>query len=59
MPICVYTPMEWIGKLDFDRGVHGYIMGIHGPISAYKGIQVCMNICLNKQKNKYTTIRDT
>ena len=32
------------------RGVHGYIMGIHGPISAYKGIHVCINVCLNTQK---------
>ena len=43
----------------YYRGIHGYIMGIHGSISLYKGIQVCMNICLNTQKNKYTTIRDT
>ena len=36
----------------YYRGVHEYIMGIHGSISAYKGIQVCMNICLNTQKKR-------
>ena len=31
----------------YYRGIDGYVMGIHRPIWAYRGIGVCMNICLN------------
>ena len=48
----------WVYNV-YYRYVHGYIMGIHEPIWAYWGIQVCFNICLNIQKVKYTIIRDT
>ena len=29
----------WVNTI-YYRGVHGYIMGKHRPISAYKGIEV-------------------
>ena len=49
----------YMGICGYTLYTTGVYMGIHRPICVYRGIQVCMNISLNTQKNKYTTIRDT
>ena len=51
MDIYGYTE-AYMGMCVYTLHTTGVCMGI---LWAYKGIQVCKNICLNTQKNKYTT----
>ena len=54
--IWVYTGIHghvWVSLYTTGvYNVHGHIMVIHGSISAYKGLRVCMNICLNTHTHK-------